>query len=88
MNGIALVYIYAVAVIILMDKVKQELDLFMWRDIFTVVCGIGTWFHEFLYPLDYLSKYQKDKKKKSKKKILYSIIVKVGKQNRSPTEVV
>ena len=25
---------------------------------------IGTWFHEFLYPLDYLSKYKKDKKKK------------------------
>ena len=38
---------------------------------------IGTWFHEFLYPLDYLSKYQKDnnkKKKKIQKKILYSII--------------
>ena len=59
------------------------------------ILAIGTWFHEFLYPLDYLSKYQKDQKKKKKKikkkkkkKILYSIIVKVGKQNRSPTEVV
>ena len=38
---------------------------------------IGTWFHEFfLYPLDYLSKYPKDKRKKNQKKnlVLYNIV--------------
>ena len=37
-----------------------------------VVPNIGTWFHEFLYPLDYLSKYQKDKKKKNNNLVLYN----------------
>ena len=67
------------------DNVNKNVENKSIREI--QIPNIGTWFHEFLYPLDYLSKYQKDKKKK-KIIILYSIIVKVGKQNRSPTEVV
>ena len=78
------------------DVIISVIIIEIYQRIFGVHCTIqavhfiGTWFHEFLYPLDYLSKYQKDKHKKQQKinkKILYSIIIKEGKQNRSPTEV-